>query len=161
MKTVFVRSSRLLYAGLSLWNANVSSFIKAALTSFGVHSMAKITLWHNPHCSKSVHALQLIRERGWEPEIFLYKSNPPSAQQIWEILELLELRPFDLIRKQEPDWVELELDPSTLEDRGLIEAMVARPSLIQRPIIICDSQGCLGRPVQNIIALLDQITETA
>jgi arsenate reductase (glutaredoxin) len=120
--------------------------------------MEQITLWHNPDCSKSVRALKIIRDRGWEPEIFLYRSNSPRPEQIWRVLELLKIKPIDLIRKQEPDWIELDIDLRACSDDQIVAAMVAKPQLIQRPIVICDTQGCLGRPVGNIFPLLDQIS---
>ena len=93
-------------------------------------------IYHNPKCSKSRATLALLRERGIEPEIVDYLENPPDALTLAEILRRLGLGPRELMRKREAVYRERNLADPGLDDRALIEAMIADPILIERPIVI-------------------------
>lgn len=113
-----------------------------------------VTIYHNPRCSKSRQTLQLLQEHGVEPEIVLYLEQPPSAKQLQELLKKLGIGPRQLLRKGEAEYKDNGLDAATLSDTQLIAAMVAHPKLIERPIVVKGARAVLGRPPENVLALL-------
>ncbi|MER3546873.1 MAG: arsenate reductase (glutaredoxin) [Rhodanobacteraceae bacterium] len=115
---------------------------------------AKVTIWHNPRCSKSRGTLELLRQRGIEPTIVDYQQNPPDAQQLSCALELLGIQPRELMRRDEAEYVQLHLDDLELTRDQLIAAMVAHPILIQRPIVFADGKVAIGRPPEAVLAIL-------
>ena len=110
-----------------------------------------ITLYHNPRCSKSRAALALLEERGVHPRIVEYLKTPPDAAELARIVALLEMRPRDLLRPKEAR--EAGVDPA-LADAVLIDAMVANPAVIERPIAVSDDDARLGRPPERVLELL-------
>ena len=114
----------------------------------------QVKIYHNPRCSKSRQTLKLLQERGVEPEIVEYLKTPPDLQTLTRILDLLDLEPRDLMRKKEAEYKENGLDDPTLSREALIEAMVAHPKLIERPIVIKDGRAALGRPPESVVDLL-------
>ena len=113
-----------------------------------------VTIWHNPHCSKSRGTLELLRERGIEPVIVDYRKNPPTVAEIGHALTLLDLQPRELMRKGETAYAELGLDDPKLSTHQLIEAMAAHPVLIERPIVFANGKAAIGRPPENVLAIL-------
>ncbi len=113
-----------------------------------------VALYHNPRCSKSRDALNLLREKGIEPEIILYLETPPDAKTLKLLLAQLGIAPRDLLRKGEDAYKELGLADNSLSDTALINAMVAHPKLIERPIAIKDGKAVIGRPPENVLQLL-------
>ena len=113
-----------------------------------------MALYHNPRCSKSRDALNLLREQGIEPEIILYLETPPDAKTLKSLLSALGISPRELLRKGEDDYKTLGLADTTLSDSALINAMVAHPKLIERPIAIKDGKAVIGRPPENVLQLL-------
>lgn len=116
--------------------------------------MTDLTLYHNPRCSKSRAALQLLEERGLQPTVVHYLDTPPSAAQLREVLDKLGLPPRQLLRSGEDEYRHLNLADQALTDDALIEAMVAHPRLIERPILITADRAVIGRPPENILELL-------
>ncbi len=116
--------------------------------------MTDLTLYHNPRCSKSRAALQLLEERGLQPVVVHYLDNPLSAAQLRELLSKLDLPPRQLLRSGEDEYRELDLANQALGDDELIAAMVAHPRLIERPILIAGDRAVIGRPPENILELL-------
>lgn len=116
--------------------------------------MTDLTLYHNPRCSKSRAALQLLEERGLQPTVVHYLDTPPSAAQLREVLDKLGLPPRQLLRSGEDEYRQLDLADQALTDDALIEAMVAHPRLIERPILITADRAVIGRPPENILELL-------
>ncbi len=116
--------------------------------------MTELTLYHNPRCSKSRAALQLLEERDLQPVVVHYLDTPPSAAQLREVLEKLGLPPRQLLRSGEDEYRELGLANQALSDEQLIEAMAAHPRLIERPILIAGERAVIGRPPENILELL-------
>ena len=112
------------------------------------------TLYHNPHCSKSREALALLQAKGCEPDIVLYLDAPPTAKQLKELLTRLGINARQLIRKTEDAYKELNLADEKLSDAALIKAMVANPKLIERPIFINSGKAVVGRPPENVLAIL-------
>ena len=113
-----------------------------------------VTIWHNPRCSKSRQTLALLRERGIEPEIVEYLKTPPSAGELEAVLEKLGMEPRGLMRRKEAAWREAGLDNPALGRRALVEAMAAHPALIERPVVLAQGKAALGRPPENVLAIL-------
>lgn len=114
--------------------------------------MTQITIYHNPRCSKSRETLALIEDKGIAPVIVDYLKTPPSAAELTRILALLGKGPRDILRKKEA--AEAGVDPAALSDAQLIEAMVANPSVIERPIVVAGGKAALGRPPESVLAIL-------
>lgn len=113
-----------------------------------------LTIYHNPRCSKSRQTLQLLRDRGIEPRIVEYLTSPPSAAELDRILSLLDRTPRDLMRRKEALYRELGLDDPSLDRAALIQAMVEYPILIERPIVLANGKAALGRPPEDVLAIL-------
>jgi arsenate reductase len=113
-----------------------------------------VTIYHNPRCSKSRQALQLLEERGIEPDIIKYLETPPDAATLDKILKQLKMEPRDLMRKGEAEYKELGLADESLSREQLILAMVENPKLIERPIVINKGKAALGRPPENVLEIL-------
>lgn len=111
------------------------------------------TLYHNPRCSKSREALHLLEAKGETLEIIKYLENPPSYQELKQVIELLGIKPIDLVRKQEDIWKEKFKDIK-LTDEEIITAMVENPKLIERPIAINGTHAVIGRPPEKVLSIL-------
>lgn len=116
--------------------------------------MNKVTIYHNPHCSKSRQTLSLLEEQGVTPNVIEYLKTPPSVEKLGEILTLLELSPRELMRKKEAPYAELNLADASMSEAELINAMVNNPVLIERPIVLANGKAAIGRPPENVLALL-------
>ncbi|HKZ11382.1 MAG TPA: arsenate reductase (glutaredoxin) [Rhodanobacteraceae bacterium] len=115
---------------------------------------ATVVIWHNPRCSKSRGTLELLQGRGIASAVVDYQKNPPGVADIERALQLLAMQPRDLMRKGEAVYVELGLDDPELTRTQLIAAMVAHPILIERPIIFANGKAAIGRPPENVLAIL-------
>lgn len=116
--------------------------------------MSKITIWHNPRCSKSRNAANLLEEEGIDAEVVKYLETPPIKEEIREVLKMLGISARELMRTKEVTYKELWL--KEVEDEGkLIEAMAKHPKLIERPIVIKDGKADIGRPIEKIVELLN------
>ncbi|HSN23785.1 MAG TPA: arsenate reductase (glutaredoxin) [Methylomicrobium sp.] len=113
-----------------------------------------IKIYHNPRCSKSRETLQLLRDRGIEPEIVEYLKTPPSEQELDAILQKLGMEPRDLMRKKEAPYDENDLLAPSLDRQTLIQAMVRFPILIERPIVVNGDKAAIGRPPEKVLAIL-------
>jgi arsenate reductase (glutaredoxin) len=112
-----------------------------------------IKIYHNPRCSKSRQALELINNAGQKPQVIEYLKTPPTAAELTELLHKLQLKPIDIIRKGEQIYKEKYKDLG-LSDAEWIKAMVENPILIERPIVINESKAVVGRPPENVISIL-------
>ena len=112
----------------------------------------KVTIWHNPRCSKSRQTLQLLNDRSIEPEIVDYQKSPPDADEISRVLALLSCEASDVIRKGEKIYKELNL--ANASEGELLAAMAKNPILIERPIVEANGKAALGRPPENVLAIL-------
>ncbi|PBJ83293.1 arsenate reductase (glutaredoxin) [Lysobacteraceae bacterium NML93-0399] len=113
------------------------------------------TLFHNPRCSKSRAALDLLRARGLDADVMLYLDTPPDAAALRALLGKLDMTPRALLRTGEPEYRELGLGDLTLDDDALIAAMATHPKLIERPILVRGSRAVIGRPTERLLTLLD------
>ena len=112
-----------------------------------------ITIYHNPRCSKSREVLKILESREQPLEIIKYMDSPLNADELSELLNKLEMRPEELLRKNEPIWKE-KYKGKELSDDQVIEAMIANPKLIERPIVVKDQAAVLGRPPENVLELI-------
>jgi arsenate reductase len=116
--------------------------------------MSKITIWHNPRCSKSRAVATLLQENGVEAEVVKYLDEDLTVEQLKELLSMLGIEPRELMRTKEAIYRELNLKEESNPDK-LIEAMVAHPRLIERPIVIKEGKAVIGRPIEKVIELLE------
>jgi len=115
--------------------------------------MSKITLWHNPRCSKSRETLALLQANGHTPEIVTYLTTPPTEADIRNALALLGTSASGMMRTKEKRFAELGLTASSNE-ADLIDAMVANPILIERPIVFAAGKAAIGRPPSQVLDIL-------
>ncbi|TVZ55174.1 arsenate reductase [Lutibacter sp. Hel_I_33_5] len=112
-----------------------------------------IKIYHNPRCSKSRQGLAVIEESGKEFEIVKYLENNLTEKELAKILQLLNISPIQLVRKNEKIWKE-NYKGKELSDSQIINSMIENPKLIERPIVINKDKAAIGRPLENIIAIL-------
>ena len=118
-------------------------------------SAPKVVIYHNPRCSKSRHALQLLEEHEVEVEVIEYLNNPPNKKELKHLLKLLGMDdPRELMRKNEPPYAEHGLDDPELTMDALVNTMIQNPILIQRPIVIANGKAIIARPPESILLLL-------
>ncbi|MEA2048496.1 MAG: arsenate reductase (glutaredoxin) [Campylobacterota bacterium] len=115
--------------------------------------MSRVTIWHNPRCGKSRDALALLEEEGIKPEVVKYLNTPPTKEELLEVLKMLGISARALMRTKEAVYKELNLKEESDEDK-LIEVMVENPKLIERPIVMREGKAVIGRPIENIMALI-------
>ena len=113
-----------------------------------------VTIYHNPRCSKSRQTLQLLQEKGIEPEIVRYLETPPDAAQLRSVLKMLGIGPRELMRTKEKEYKESGADNPELDDEQLIALMVAHPKLIERPIVVSEGRAAIGRPPESVLEIL-------
>lgn len=116
--------------------------------------MPYVRIYHNPRCSKSRATLELLRQHHIEPEIIDYLAKPPTTAELQQLLNQLNLKAHELVRRKESIFTELNLD--TADDKTLIQAMSAHPKLIERPIVTNGQKAILGRPPENILELIHE-----
>ncbi|MFC2974088.1 arsenate reductase (glutaredoxin) [Azotobacter bryophylli] len=116
--------------------------------------MTDLTLYHNPRCSKSRGALELLEARGLQPNVRRYLETPPSAAELKELLGKLGISARQLLRTGEEEYQTLGLAAPALSEDQLIEAMVAHPRLIERPILINGDKAVIGRPPEKVLEIL-------
>ena len=116
--------------------------------------MTDLTLYHNPRCSKSRGALELLEARGLQPNVVRYLETPPSASELRDLLGKLGISARQLLRSGEDDYKALGLDDTSLSEAQLIDAMVSHPKLIERPILVAGDKAVIGRPPEKVLELL-------
>ena len=116
--------------------------------------MTDLTLYHNPRCSKSRAALELLEARGLTPNIVRYLETPPSVEQLRDLLSKLNLPARQLLRSGEEEYKALNLADVSLSEEQLLSAMAAHPKLIERPILIAGARAVIGRPTEKLLELL-------
>ena len=116
--------------------------------------MTDLTLYHNPRCSKSRGALELLEARGLTPTVVRYLDTPLNTAQLKTLLGQLNISARQLLRTGEDEYKALNLADSTLSDSQLIEAMAAHPKLIERPILVAGDKAVIGRPPEKVLEIL-------
>jgi len=112
-----------------------------------------IQIYHNPRCSKSREGLQILENEGKTFEVIKYLETIPSQKELTRIVSLLGIAPIDLVRKNEAIW-KSDFKGKTLSDSQIIDAMIAHPKLIERPIVINDNKAIIGRPPSAILDII-------
>ncbi|PHS58699.1 MAG: arsenate reductase (glutaredoxin) [Sulfurimonas sp.] len=116
--------------------------------------MQTVTIWHNPRCSKSREAINILEKNNIKADVVKYLDKELSTNDIQDILKLLKLSPRELMRTSEDIYKELNLKEET-NDNKLILAMAKNPKLIQRPILIKNDSAIIGRPTERIAEFLN------
>jgi arsenate reductase len=112
-----------------------------------------ITIYHNPRCSKSRQTLELLKDKGIEPEVNLYLDSPPSAEKLTYLLQKLGLEANQLVRKSEAYYKE-NLKGLEITDNELIDVMIKNPKLIERPIVVAGDRAAIGRPPEAVLEII-------
>ncbi|MGY0504538.1 arsenate reductase (glutaredoxin) [Luteimonas sp. e5] len=110
--------------------------------------------YHNPRCSKSRQALELLRERGIEPELVSYLQDAPDEATLRALIGKLGITPRELLRRGEDAYSTLDLGNPATSDDAIIAAMLQHPILIERPIFEHGERAVIGRPPERVLDLL-------
>ncbi len=113
-----------------------------------------VTIYHNPSCGTSRNTLELIRQSGETPEVIEYLLTPPARATLVALLAGMGMAPRELLREKGTPYLALGLDNQRLTDEQLIDAMMAHPILINRPIVVTEKGAALCRPSEKVLALL-------
>lgn len=113
-----------------------------------------VKIYHNPRCSKSRQALALIQAQGIQPNIIEYLKQPPSREELDDLLRWLNVTPRELMRKQEAEYKALGLDDPALTDDALCAALCNNPKLMERPIVVANQKAVIGRPPEAVLGIL-------
>jgi arsenate reductase len=113
-----------------------------------------VTIYHNPRCMKSRQTLALLQKKGVDLKIVEYLKTPPDAKTLSSILDKLGMEPRELMRRKEAPYKAKKLDNEKLTRKQLIDAMVADPVLIERPIVLSGRKAAIGRPPESVLDIL-------
>lgn len=115
----------------------------------------KPLIYHNPNCGTSRNALAMIKASGETPDVIEYLTSPPSRERLVALMAMMNITPRALLRRKGTPCDELGLDNADLTDEQLIDAMMAHPVLINRPIVVTDKGAALCRPSETVLSLLE------
>ena len=115
-----------------------------------------VTIYHNPACGTSRNTLAMIRATGTEPEVIEYLKSPPSRDELKQLIARMDVPVRDVMRRKGTPYEELGLDDPSLTDNQLIDAMIAHPILINRPIVATPKGVRLARPSEVVLDILDR-----
>ena len=118
--------------------------------------MSDITIYHNPRCGTSRNTLAMIRNSGEEPVVIEYLKTPPSREKLVELIAAAGLGVRGIMRAKEALFTELDLGDPAKTDEALIDAMMAHPILINRPIVVTPLGTRLCRPSEVVLDILPQ-----
>lgn len=113
-----------------------------------------VIIYHNPECGTSRNALAMIRNAGIEPHVVEYLKTPPSRALLAELIDRAGITPRDLLREKGTPYAELGLGDTSLSDDALVDAMMAHPILINRPLVVSPLGVKLCRPSEAVLDLL-------
>lgn len=113
-----------------------------------------IQIYHNPECGTSRNTLAMIKASGEDLEVIEYLRTPPSRERLCQLIQSMGITPRELLRRKGTPYDELGLDEPSLDDGALIDAMIAHPILINRPIVVTDRGAALCRPSEKVLTLL-------
>ncbi len=114
----------------------------------------EVIIYHNPKCSKSRKALEIIKSKNIEPTIILYLVNKLSKNEIKNLLSKLGLTIRDILRTGEDEYKNNNLKNENLTNEKLIDFLIKFPKLLQRPIVVKENKAVVGRPPENILDVL-------
>ena len=112
-----------------------------------------LKIYHNPRCSKSRQGVAILEESNVEFETIKYLDQTLTKDELVEIISLLEIKPIELVRKNEKIWKE-SFKSKELTDDEIIIAMIENPKLIERPIVVNNKKAVIGRPPENINSII-------
>jgi arsenate reductase len=115
--------------------------------------MTSVTIYHNPRCSKSRQTLALLEERDLELSIVPYLESPPSKSELAGIVKMLGITAAEIVRTGEDEYKDSGLTADSPEN-DVLDAIVATPKLMQRPIVICGDRARVGRPPESVLEIL-------
>lgn len=113
-----------------------------------------VTIYHNPACGTSRNTLAMIRQSGEEPHVIEYLKTPPARDELIKLIKAMGITPRELLREKGTPYAELGLGDPSLTDDALIDAMMAHPILINRPIVETEKGAALCRPSEKVLSLL-------
>ena len=113
-----------------------------------------VTIYHNPACGTSRNVLAMIRQSGEEPEVIEYLKTPPTREKLQELIAAMGIPARDLLRRKGTPYEDLGLDDPALSDAELLDAMMAHPILINRPIVVTAKGAKLCRPSETVLEIL-------
>ncbi len=113
-----------------------------------------IIIYHNPKCSKSRQALEIIKSKNIEPTVILYLENQISKKEVYKLLSKLKLEVRDILRNGEDEYKKNNLKNENLNNDRLIEFLIKYPELLQRPIVVKGDKAVIGRPPEEILKIL-------
>jgi len=113
-----------------------------------------VTIYHNPACGTSRNVLAMIRQSGEEPEVIEYLKTPPTREKLQELIAAMAIPVRELLRRKGTPYDELGLDDPALSDAELLDAMMAHPILINRPIVVTEKGARLCRPSETVLEIL-------
>ena len=112
-----------------------------------------VIVYHNPKCSKSRQTLELLNRQGIKPTIIEYLKTPANKTALRDLLAKLGLAAHEVLRAKENEYAECDLSAESSEAK-ILAAIVANPILLERPIIVKGNRAVIGRPPENVLALL-------
>ena len=118
--------------------------------------MKKYKIYHNPRCSKSRQTLSLLRENGIEPEVVEYLKYPPQKKELQMISNAVGLKPASFVRKNENDYKENGIAEYLDDDEKVFQYIEKYPKIMERPIVVSNGIGVIGRPPSNVLGLINQ-----
>ena len=113
-----------------------------------------ITIYHNPACGTSRNTLEMIRRSGEEPRVVEYLKTPPTREELISLVGAMGITPRELLRQKGTPYDELDLGDANKTDDELIDAMMAHPILINRPIVVTELGTKLCRPSEAVLDIL-------
>ena len=118
--------------------------------------MKKYKIYHNPRCSKSRQTLGILRENGIEPEIVEYLKTPLQKKELRTISNAVGLRPASFVRKNENEYKENGIAEYLDSDEKIFQYIIKYPKIMERPIVVSNGKGIIGRPPSNVLDLITQ-----
>lgn len=118
--------------------------------------MPTLTIYQKPTCSTCRDVMTRLRDAGFEYDAINYIIDTPSREKLAELIAKMEISPRDLLRTREPEYRELGLDDPAVSDDRIIDAMIAAPSLIQRPILEYGPHAALARPAERVDTIMKE-----
>ena len=112
-----------------------------------------VTIYHNARCSKSRSTCEIVSARGIKARIIDYLATPPDRDELRQVLKKLGMKPEELVRKGEETFKECYAG-KTLSDEQWLDALIAHPLLIERPIVVYGDRAVIGRPPEKVLELL-------
>ncbi len=118
-----------------------------------MNKINKIQILHNPRCKKSREALELLKSRGFDPEIIYYLKTTPDREFIREVVKKMNIPALEWVRKKETIY-KTEYKDRSMSDKDWIDALAKHPELMERPVIINGEKAVIGRPTEKILEII-------